>query len=81
MIKPGFTLFACFADQQWFVKQAKSTQQFVRLCVEDQKRHGYLVPPRGRQLYEPDFFWDEADKLWRWADGRPYGPKLPPGAR
>ena len=81
MIKPGFTLFACFADQQWFVKQAKSAQQFVRLCVEGQKRSGYAVPPKGRHYYNPDFYWDEGAKLWRRADGSPYGPKLPPGAR
>ena len=81
MIKPGFTLFACFANQRWFVKQAKSAAQFVRLCVVDERGRGYEVPPRGRRLYEPDFLWDEGSKIWRWADGRPYGAKLPVGAR
>jgi hypothetical protein len=64
MIKPGYTLYATFADGEWFVKQAKSPAQFVRLCVEDQKAHGYVVPPRGRHWYEPDVFYDEKRQAW-----------------
>ena len=80
MIKPGFTLYATKANNRWFVKQAKSPQHFVRLCVADEKANGWFVQLRHRGLYLPNFTWNEAEKVW-YSDGRPYGPKLPPGAR
>ena len=81
MIKPGNTLYAGKCNGTWYVKQAKSPAQFTRLCVVAEKATGYTVPPNGRWLYRPDFFWDEAIKSWRTMDGKVYGSKLPDGAR
>ena len=77
-IKPGFTLYATKADGDWFVKQAKSPRHFVRLCVEDQKAHGYTVPPGGYHWYEPDVFYDEKRQGWyQCRDGQFWCKKLP----
>ena len=81
MVKKDCGLFATKANGRWFIKQAKSSRQFKQLCLADERRHGYEVPARSRNLYAPDFSWDDRDKIWRWMDGRPYGPRLPPGAR
>jgi len=82
MIKPGYTLYATFADGEWFVKQAKSPAQFVRLCVEDQKAHGYTVPPRGRHWYKPDVFYDTRREFWcEMGSGALWRKHLPEAAR
>lgn len=79
MIKSGYTLYACWAGQKWFVKQAKSPFQFRRMCLIDERKSGYEVPPRERDNYYPDYAWVEAKKAWRDNDGN-LRPKLPPGA-
>lgn len=82
MIKPGYTLYATFADGDWFVKQAKSPAQFVRLCVEDQKARGYIVPPRGRHWYKPDVFYDTRREFWcEMGSGALWRKHLPEAAR
>lgn len=81
MIKDGFTLYATKANGRWFIKQAKSARQFVAICVADERRAGFAVVAWNRHTYLPDFAYDEKAGIWRWADGRPYGKDLPPGAR
>lgn len=77
VMKTHKTLYATFANQEWFVKRASSVRQFVLLCVIDERERGYEVPPKARDLYVPDYFWDEKRDLWCWLDGRPFGKKLP----
>lgn len=80
-MKEGRTLYAAKAGGRWFVKQASSPKQFAAMCIADERRSGYSVPPRSRQYYLPDFIWDDTAKVWTWSDGRPYGKRLPVGAR
>lgn len=80
MIKAGYTLYAAKANGGYFRKQAKSPEQFVRLCIAEEKaKHGFIVTRAGRWRYEPDFYWSDADKRWHNRDGSVYGEKLPPG--
>lgn len=81
-IKKGFTLFWGRCDGTCYVKQAKSVRQFMFLCMLEEERKGYRVPPKGRWLYRPDLWYDEGRKVWREVDGGAvYGPKLPKEVR
>ena len=53
------TLYAVWANGRGFVKQASSPTQFRKLCILDEASNGYVVPIRGRRLYEPDFVWKD----------------------
>ena len=78
MIKQGYSLYACFANGTWFLKQARSERHFVQLCCAEEERRGCHVQPRFRHLYRPDFVYNERERTW-YSGGSPYGPRLPGG--